>query len=211
MFNYPRVKVEPQAKPSSQGDPVIQAFSQKFDKFTTKIMQRRNTLMNRMVVIQRKRGSRSNLTPKNQFNKDKSFPRTTINGDCAMQQNIPNTLAPTNLVGQGGSPWYQSSQDPHEDSPYEQEEEEENPEHLNVVNDTHAFNILLGDTYFYTEPSQTQIDANQTKLVLVVENSGRFKGLQYYRKNNYQDKTSSSSRNPPQGKDNPWEKNLKVN
>jgi len=77
-----------------------------------------------------------------------------------VQQNVPKTLAQTNLVGQGGSPWDQSSEEPQEDIPYEQHEEEENPEHMNIVGETHPFNIFLGDSYFHSEPSQAQINAN---------------------------------------------------
>jgi len=54
MFNYHTVRIEPKAKPSSQIDPIIQAFAQKIENFTTEITQGQKTLMNRMTTLERK-------------------------------------------------------------------------------------------------------------------------------------------------------------
>lgn len=86
-------KVKPKSKPSSQNGPIIQAFAQKFEKFTTEVVQGQKALMNRMAVIERAQGSRANFPPKKQFKKDKSFPRKATNEDHTMQQNVPNSFS----------------------------------------------------------------------------------------------------------------------
>lgn len=93
-----------------------------------------------------------------------------------MQQNVPNTLTTTNLVGQGGFTWDQPSEDPQEDIPYEKSEYEEDTKHLNIVRENHPLNILLGGSYIHPQHRQSQINTNKIALVLAMEDSGRFKG-----------------------------------
>lgn len=76
--------------------------------------------MNMMFTIERERGYRNNFPLKNQFNKDNSLNKKITEGDHAAQQSVPNTLSSINSVGQGESPWFQPSEEPHsqEYSPY---------------------------------------------------------------------------------------------
>lgn len=81
MFNYPRTKIESKPKLESQDDPIIQAFAQKLDRFTIESTHGQKALMNRKTVVEMNQASNSNFLSRNQFNKDKSFPRKATKKD----------------------------------------------------------------------------------------------------------------------------------
>lgn len=75
---------------------------------------------------------------------------------------------------------------------------------MDIVNDSAPFNILLGDTYFHPEPDRVhnKDTNNRVEPIIIVENSGRLKDLQYARRNTDQTQASSSSSNASQKNDN---------
>lgn len=72
------------------------------------------------------------------------------------------------------------------------------------MNESDSFNILLGDTYFHLEPRQFHDLNNNYKPepIMAIENSGRFKGIQYSRRNTDQSHTSYRYGNASRKKDN---------
>ena len=97
-------------------------------------------------------------------------------GDKPSSSQVPNPLALTNVVEQESS-----SEDKQSDE--NESEDEEINEQTNIV-ESKAFNILLGGSYTHLPIREVTIKEEKNEPILNVDDSGKFKGIQYSRKNN---------------------------
>jgi len=91
--------------------------------------------MNKLSILEREREAHQNFPPKPQFNKERPPKNNSFIGSNVSQQNVPNTLALTNMVGQEGNSCWKTCNEFHmqEKRPYNQVEEEETSGHLNIA------------------------------------------------------------------------------
>lgn len=136
--------------------------------------------VNKLTALERAQKSRY-------IPKGRPFPKKQNEEDKPRSLQVPNTLAPTNVVEQDSS-----FEDEHS---YEDEsDDEEVDEQANLV-EFEAFNILLGGSYIYPPTGEVTIKEEKEEPILNIDDSGRFKGVQYSWKDNNKDFATSNEPN----------------
>ena len=137
--------------------------------------------MNKITALEKAQNS-------SYISKGKPFPKRKSEEDKPSSSQVRNTLVPSNAVEQDSS--FEDEQSESDES-----DDDETNEQANLV-ESDIFNILLGGSYTHPPISEVKTKYGKEELILNVDASnGRFKGVQYSRKDNNKDPTTSKGPN----------------